>query len=131
MASAQDIPLTKIVPNDDAGWVGKQKGLLQVLWERGWIDESRLDDYAIIKKDYAGAVDKELSLQCIMESCLDFADEMTELQSMGEKMGVRVISTTKFHAGMAGEGIEYLWGVVKSWYHFKPLHKKWKKASFV
>ena len=34
MASAQDIPLTKIVPNVEAGWVGKQKGLLQVLWER-------------------------------------------------------------------------------------------------
>jgi hypothetical protein len=29
MASAQDIPLTKIVPNVEAGWVGKQKGLLQ------------------------------------------------------------------------------------------------------
>ena len=131
MASAQDIPLTKIVPNVDAGWVGKQKGLLQVLWERGWIDESRLDDYAIIKKDYAGAVDEELSLQCLMESCLDFANEMTELQSMGEKMGVRVISTTKFHAEMAGEGIEYLWGVAKSWYRSKPLHLKWKKASFL
>jgi hypothetical protein len=58
-----------------------------------------LDDYAIIKKDDAdGAVDEELSLQCLMESCLDFANEITELQSMGEKMGVRVISTTKFHA---------------------------------
>jgi hypothetical protein len=45
-----------------------------------------LDDYAIIKKDDAdGAVDEELSLQCLMESCLDFADEITELQSMGEK----------------------------------------------
>jgi hypothetical protein len=26
----------------EEGWVGKQKGLLQVLWERGWIDESNL-----------------------------------------------------------------------------------------
>ena len=132
MASAQDIPLTKIVPNVEAGWVGKQKGLLQVLWERGWIDESRLDDYAIIKKDDAdGAVDEELSLQCLMESCLDFANEITELQSMGEKMGVRVILTTKFHVEMAGERIEYLWGVSKSWYRSKPLKLKWKKASFL
>jgi hypothetical protein len=30
MASAQDILLTKIVPNVEAGWVGKQKELLQV-----------------------------------------------------------------------------------------------------
>jgi hypothetical protein len=32
---------------------------------------------------------------------------------------------------MAGEGIEYLWGVAKSWYHSKPLHLKWKEASFL
>jgi hypothetical protein len=63
-----------------------------------------LDNYAIIKKDDAdGAVDEELSLQCPMESCLDFANEIRELQPMGERMGVRVISTTKFHAEMAGE----------------------------
>ena len=85
MASAQDIPLTKIVPNVEAGLVGKQKGLLQVLWERGWIDESRLVNYEIIKKYDTGAVDEELSLRCLMDSCLDFANEITELQSMGEK----------------------------------------------
>jgi hypothetical protein len=46
-------------------------------------------------------------------------------------MGVRVIATTKFHAEMAGEGIEYLWGVAKSWYRSKPLEAKRKKASFL
>jgi hypothetical protein len=24
------------------GWEGKGKGLLQILWERGWIDESMI-----------------------------------------------------------------------------------------
>jgi hypothetical protein len=67
----------------------------------------------------------------MMESCLDFANEITELQPVGEKMGVRVISTTKFHAEMAGEGIECLWGVSKSWYRSKPLELKLKKASFL
>jgi hypothetical protein len=38
-------------------------------------------------KDDAGAVDEELSLHCIMESCLNFANETTELQSMGENGG--------------------------------------------
>jgi hypothetical protein len=46
-------------------------------------------------------------------------------------MGVRVILMTKFHAEMAGEGIDYLWGVVKSWYDSKPFHLKYKKASFL
>jgi hypothetical protein len=131
MASAQAIPLQKIIPSIEPGWVGKQKGLLQVLWERGWIDVAYLEEYAIIKKDDMGAVDEEFSLQCILASCLDFANETTELQTMGEKMGVRVIATTKFHAEMAGEGIEYLWGVVKSWYRSKPLEAKRKKASFL
>jgi hypothetical protein len=131
MASAQEIPLQKIVPSMDPGWAGKQKGLCQVLWEQGRIDASRLDEHAIVKKDDRGAVDKELSLQCIMESCLDFANEATELQTMGEKMGVRAIATTKFQAEMAGEGKEHLWGVAKSWHRSKPLEAKRKKASFL
>jgi hypothetical protein len=90
-----------------------------------------LDDYAIIKTDNAGAVDEELSLKCLMEYCLDFANGIMELKPVGEKMGVRVITTTKFHAEMACEGIEYLWGVSKSWYRSKPLKVKSKKASFL
>ena len=42
-----------------------------------------------------------------------------------------MISTTKFHAEMAREGIEYLWGVSKSWYRSKPLKLRSKKASFL
>jgi hypothetical protein len=28
-------------------WERKQKGLLQVLWEHGWIDTTRLNQYTI------------------------------------------------------------------------------------
>ena len=49
MASAQEIPLKKIIPSVEPGWVGKQRGLHQVLWERGWIDVSCLDDCAMTK----------------------------------------------------------------------------------
>jgi hypothetical protein len=62
-----------------------------------------LDEPTIIKRDYAGAFDEELSLHCMMESCLDFSNETMELQLMGEKLGVIVLSMTKFHAEiMAG-----------------------------
>jgi hypothetical protein len=30
------------------GWVGKQKGLLQVFWEHGCIDESNLQEYQVL-----------------------------------------------------------------------------------
>jgi hypothetical protein len=131
MARAQAIPLQKTVPSIEPGWVGEQKGMLQVAWEQGWIDVACLKEHAVIKKDDMGAVDEEFSLQCILGSCLDFAKEATELQTMGEKMGVRVIATTKFHAEMAGEGTEHLWGVAKSWCRSKPLEAKRKKASFL
>jgi hypothetical protein len=37
---------------DRKGWEGQPKGLLQVLWEQGWIDEGQLQRYTIdIAKD--------------------------------------------------------------------------------
>jgi hypothetical protein len=51
-----------------------------------------------------------------MASCLDFAEEMTALQHVGSELGVSVIITPKFHAELAGEGIEYSWGVTKGVY---------------
>jgi hypothetical protein len=109
----------------------KQKGLLQVPpCKQGWVDVASLDKHAIIKKDDTGQVDEEFSLQRTLESCLDFANEATKLQTMGEKTGVGVVATTNFHAEMAGEGTEHLWGVARSWCGSKPVEVKGKKASF-
>jgi hypothetical protein len=92
---------------------GKQKGLLQVLWEGGWIDEPKLDEYKIIKKDDKGIVIDNKSLKVMLASCLDSTGAITELQAKREGMEVKVIRRIRFHAEMAGEGIEYLWGVRK------------------
>jgi hypothetical protein len=108
MARKRNISTDKDVQSIQQGWEGKQKGLLQVLWERGWIDESKLDEYKIIKKDDEGIVVDDKSLEVMLASCFDFADDITELQAKGEEMEVIVIPTTKFHAEMAGKGIEYL-----------------------
>jgi hypothetical protein len=116
------------------GWEGQPKGLLQVLWERGWIDEGRLDRYTMDPAtDEDGEVlegAEEWSLRCLMASCLDFAEEMTALQHVGHELGVSVIITPKFHAELAGEGIEYSWGISKGVYRRKPLHSKKSKESF-
>ena len=116
------------------GWEGQPKGLLQVLWERGWIDEDQLEKYTM---DPATDDDGEVlegaedwSLKCLMASCLDFAQEMTALQHVGSELGVQVIITPKFHAELAGEGIEYSWGVTKGVYRRKPLVSKKGKESF-
>jgi hypothetical protein len=116
------------------GWEGHPKGLLQVLCERGWIDEGQLEKYTMEPAmDDNGAVlegAEDWSLKCLMASCLDFAEEMTALQHVGSELGVSVIITPKFHAELAGEGIEYSWGVTKGVYQRKPLHSKRSKESF-
>jgi hypothetical protein len=110
------------------GWIGQPKGLMQVLWERGWIDENNIDKYTMdIAKDNEGEDiegAKNWSLKCLMASCLDFAEEMTALPHVGHALGVSVLITPKFHAKMAGEGIEYSWGVSKSVYRKMPLDSK-------
>ena len=99
------------------GWEGKPKGLLQVLWERGLVDQNRLDKYTLNgQQDAFGVVDKRFSLKSLMANCLDFEEEETLLQTMGRAMGVSVDRTPKCHCELAGEGIEYSWGCAKNSY---------------
>jgi hypothetical protein len=94
-------------------------------------DKWKLYEYKIIKKDDEGIIVDDESLEVMLASCLDFANEITEVQAKGEEMEVRVIPTTKFYAEMAGKGIEFLWGVRKDWHPSKPLEFKRRKASFL
>ena len=88
--------------------MGKPKGMLQVLWERGHIDETHLKQYTVNgKKDAYGVIDLSTSLKNIVASCTDFAEEESLLQSMGRRMGVAIDRTPKCHAEITGEGIEY------------------------
>jgi hypothetical protein len=115
-------------------WEGRPKGLLQVLWERSWIDEAQRDKYTMdVATDGDGEVlegAEDWSLKCLMTSCLDFAKEMTALQHVGSQLGVSVIITPKFHAELAGKGVEYSWGVAKGIYIRKPLNSKKSKDAF-
>ena len=115
------------------GWEGKQKGLLQVLWERGFIDESRnvKKEYTMRgKKDLFGAINLKTSLVHLMENCLDFINEKTLLQSTMHQLGITVHRSPKCHAELAGEGIEYSWGFSKNACRRLPLHLKRGKEKF-
>jgi hypothetical protein len=72
------------------GWEGQPKGLLQVLWERGWIDEGQVERYTMdpTTDDDGEVLDgaEEWSLRVLMASCLDFAEEMTALQHVGNEL---------------------------------------------
>mmetsp|Transcript_383 Transcript_383/g.861 ORF Transcript_383/g.861 Transcript_383/m.861 type:complete len:956 (-) Transcript_383:398-3265(-) len=106
-AAAQDIeinitPATKTVH----GWEGKGKGLLQVAYERGWIDKKNYKSYLVMKYDDDGNLIPELSLRHLIASCTDFQTEKSQLEYVCESLGAKALITTKYHAEYAGEGTE-------------------------
>ena len=51
LCAQHQIAVSKNVEKIKEGWVGKPKGLLQVLWERGLIDNGvNLKDYSLTEK---------------------------------------------------------------------------------
>jgi hypothetical protein len=115
----------------EEGWEGRPKGMLQILWERGWIDDRRLNDYTVNgKKDALGTTINETSLKYLLGNCEDFINEESMLQYYGRMMGVAVDRTPKCHCELAGEGIEYSWAASKNKYRRFPVSQKKGKEQF-
>jgi hypothetical protein len=114
------------------GWQGQPKGLLQVLWERGLILEHSLEKYTLDgRKDaITGIVDLHYSLRNLLAECTDFKEEETALQYLGTQLGVTVQLTPKFHAELAGEGVEYSWAHAKAYYRRVPVSRKRGRENF-
>ncbi|KAG7354913.1 hypothetical protein IV203_004269 [Nitzschia inconspicua] len=131
LAGVHGIAISKSEQKKIIGWVGEPKGLLQVARERGLIDHNNHHLYsANPKKNADGTLNDEKSLRSIVGQCTDFQNELTHLQVMANELKVQVMFTPKFHAEMAGEGIEYSWGFAKGSYRRKPLQKKRKRSDF-
>jgi hypothetical protein len=120
------------VPKIKEGWVGKAKGLLQVLWERGFIDTNKLSSYTLTgRKNELGNVDVSFSLKHIMAMCPDFLHEEGMMEHIGASLGVEVMLTPKCHAEIAGEGVEYMWACSKGAYRNLTLKEKRGKENFM
>ena len=96
LAKTNNVDIKIIQTQEKKGWQGQPKGLVQVLWERGWIDEANFEKYTMDPvTDCDGEVPEgaeEWSLRVLMASlCIDFAEEMTALQHVGNELGVSVI----------------------------------------
>jgi hypothetical protein len=132
MATERNIAIfEEDLPKIIEGWIGKPKGIYQVLWERGWLDPNNLHKYTLNgQKDRYGVVQPESSLKHILRSCRDFQEEESLLQFMGRKVGVLVDRTPKCHCELAGEGIEYSWGCAKNYYRNLPIKDKKSKELF-
>jgi hypothetical protein len=138
IATARNIDL-KVKENKlIEGWVGKPKGLLQVLWETGWINpDVPLKTYIKSGKpgrDFEDNGDLKATLapfvlKHLMVSRPDFQKELSDLQHLateisGENNKVIVEFTPKYHAEIAGEGVECGWGFAKKIHRRMPLKLK-------
>ena len=115
------------------GWVGEAKGLMQVLYERGWIDaQKKVNKHYTMagSKDLFGNIIPGTNLKELMENAPDFLNEVTLLQEKLSTLGVTVHRSPKCHAELAGEGIEYSWGFCKNAYRRLPICEKRTKDKF-
>lgn len=127
------IPITKQVQKvRREGWYGKPKGLFQILYERGYIDQTKVSMYTLNgPKDEDNVVMKAFSLNALIRKCPDFVNEPTMMQYIAkEKLGIIVDRSPKCSPELAGEGIEYVWACSKGWYRAQALSRKKNKASF-
>jgi hypothetical protein len=126
-----NIPTEEEVQKIVQEWGGRQKGLLQCLWEHGWIDPMKLQDYTIEGRiDALGIKQISFSLKHLMANCTDFIEEELLLQSNGWKMGAVINQMPKCHCELAGEGVEYSWACSKNEFHKKPNRQKKSKELF-
>jgi hypothetical protein len=130
----KDMPVDETVVEIDKGWEGKPKGMLQTLWERGFINPAKQKegDHAVDrKKDAFGNVILETSLKHLMSLLIDFIQEETSLQCHGRLLGVKVERTPKCHPEIAGEGVEHDWGCSKNVCCRMPIADKRTKIKFL
>jgi hypothetical protein len=136
LCEQNDVPHQSMTDKIREGWAGKPKGMLQILWERGFIhpsiENTRAAEYYTNdgKKDAFGNLIPNTSLRMMMSALIDFIKEETLLQYHGKTLGVIVDRTPKCHPEVAGEGIEYSWGCSKGKYRRLPLSAKRRKDNF-
>ena len=108
--------------------MGNPKGLLQVLWERGWIDETKIGEYSLKGKtsqmDDDGNIlpqHQRFVLRSLMADCTDFKEEKSAMEVLLQNPStkshnnqkIELLVSPKYHCKLAGEGIEYMWAVMK------------------
>jgi hypothetical protein len=128
LATSQNIPIRGEEDDIVEGWVGKPKGIRQVLWERGLLDP-QVTYVALIKKDDPN-LEEMVEYSTVLADCADFLGEKTSLMYLGERLGVGVDRSTKCHPELAGKGIVYTWGQAKSVYRRAKLADKKGKKTF-
>ena len=102
------------------GYVGQNKGIYQVLYERGLYKlkmqgrqtqgtKERLE----MQGKYGKILPSELDAHAVLEKCTDFNFERTALQNVVESRGHILLPSVVCTPETAGGEIEYAWGKLK------------------
>ena len=136
--SSRGISVIKITDKILEGWMGKQKGTIQILFKRGRLDPQNIHHYTEkgtkekfqVPRTLTDPTGCDFSIWKILALQSNFINELTLLQFHGQKLGVVVDRSPKCHPKIAREGIVYLWALAKLWYRKAPITKKRSKESF-
>mgnify|MGYP000515062003 CR=1 FL=1 len=137
MAKSNKIPHFTLIPKIKRRWLGQAKGLLQINYEPGLVDgvtfkEKELYQHYSIggKKNIQGKEIPGTNLVELLKSCSDFKNEMTMLQYVGKKCGIKFMMSPKCHCKIAGECIEIVWGIRKVRFRRIPLEDRKTLETF-
>ncbi len=124
IATAKNLPITTEELDVIKGWLGKPKGIKQLLWEQGLLDP-KVQYIAKLKKDDPNDAGK-VEYSTLLANCTDFLSEKTCLMYLRERLQVDVDQSTKGHHKLAGEGVE---GHAKGLYQKANDRKNGRKTS--
>lgn len=95
------------------GYIGKAKGMRQLLLERGLYNDGM----------------NVAALKAALDNCKDFKNELTALAKLLHDRGHILLMSPKAHPELAGVGIEYSWGFCKQYYrrHNKCISKDFRQ----
>ena len=97
------------------GYIGKLKGLMQILWERGMYQpgmQCHCSDTTNMKKRIKGKQElpEHLDMKRMVSKLPDFIEEKCAIQHIIEDRGHIFVKSPVCHCELAGYGIEYCWG---------------------
>ena len=102
------------------GYVGQNKGIFQILYERGvYLPKMKgrqtqgVKEKLELKGKQELIVPPELDAHAVLEKCPDFMYEKTALQQVVESRGHILLPSVVCTPETAGGGIEYAWGKLK------------------
>ena len=95
--------------------------------------KSQKDEDGKVKKEYEKYV-----LRTMMSRCIDFMEEQSAMEVLLSALStkqhngpsIQLLTSPKYHCELAGEGIEFCWGLAKRYYRSITLEKKRTRQMF-